>query len=92
MTYRATSRGWALTKVQELLHGQGRRAELGEALHLFRGSENGAVFHQKLGEFHIGSLSPNAPSLRLSVNAAHSCPLPPRARSALQAAKASSAI
>lgn len=52
------SGAWALTKVQELLHGQGRRAELGEALHLFRRAENGAVFHQKLGELHFGSLSP----------------------------------
>lgn len=65
MTDRPTDRpsgGWALTKVQELLHGQGRRAELGEALHLFRGAENGAVFHQKLGELHFGSLSPTSSS------------------------------
>lgn len=59
MTYRPTWGAGALTKVQELLHGQRRRAELGEALHLFRGSEHGAVFHQKLRELHVGSLSPH---------------------------------
>lgn len=47
----------ALTKVEELLHGQRRGTELGEPLHFFRDAENGAVFHQKLGELHFGPLA-----------------------------------
>lgn len=42
-----------LTKVKELFHGQGRRGELGEALHLFRYPEDGGVFPQKLAELHF---------------------------------------
>lgn len=42
--------------------------------------------------FIFAAYSPNFPSLRLPLNATHSCPLPPRASSTMQAAKASGAI
>lgn len=56
-----------LTKVNELLHGQRGRGELGKPLHLFRYPQDGAVFQQKLSEPHFpncykGSrLSPTRP-------------------------------
>ena len=55
-----------LTKVQELLHGQGRGGELGEPLHLFRYSTDGAIFQQKLSELHVSS--PVTSRLEVSVS------------------------
>lgn len=46
-----------LTKVDELLHRQGRRRKLGKPLHLFGYPGHGTAFQQKLGEPHV--LSPS---------------------------------
>lgn len=42
-----------LTKVNELLHGQGRRRKLRKPLHLLRYPKDGTIFQQKLSELHF---------------------------------------
>lgn len=49
-----------LTKVKELLHGQRRRGELGEPLHLPRYAQHRDVFQQKPSEPHFGPTATNA--------------------------------